>query len=193
MKRLVLILAFAAIAITNACQAAAQYNDVYRRGARLYSSDGTRLTPEQISAIFQSTDGLSYRDWVKNSRGFRAGKGLLIASGSLTGAGLVTLGVGAVGLAVEGIAFGIGAGMVAPIAAATGETPEITYDSKFRGVAIAGLVMSATGMAGLITGATVYCVYRKRLNGMVDTYNETAAASLSFGMQRNGVGLSLNF
>ena len=73
MKRLVLILAFAAIAITNACQAAAQYNDIYRKGARLYSSDGTRLSPEQISAIFQSTDGLSYRDWVKNSRGFRAG------------------------------------------------------------------------------------------------------------------------
>lgn len=193
MKRLILISFLAVIAMTDAFQASAQYNDIYRKGTKLFSSEGIQLTPEEVSVLFSSDEGLSYSDWEKYCTCFKAGKGLLIASGSLTGAGLLTLGIGAVGLMVEGISIGVGVGLLAPVMAISGETPEITYDSRFRGVAIAGLVMSGTGILGLATGTAVYCVYKKRLDNMVDAYNGTAEASLSFGLQRNGVGFALDF
>jgi len=184
MKRLILISLLAVIAMADALQASAQYNDIYRQGTKLFSSEGIQLTPEEVSMLFSSDEGLSYSDWEKYCTCFKAGKGLLIASGSLTGTGLLTLGIGAVGLMVEGISIGVGVGLLAP---------EITYDSRFRGVAIAGLVMSGTGILGLATGTAVYCVYKKRLDNMVDAYNGTAEASLSFGLQRNGVGFALDF
>lgn len=193
MKRLMLILVLAAIAMADAYLASAQYNDIYRRGAKLYSADGTMLTSGQVSAMFRNTEGLTYRDWVRDSRGFKAGKGLLIASGSLTGAGLLTLGVGAAGLLAEGLAVGVGAVFFAPLASLSGETPDFSIDSCFKGVAVAGLVMTGTGILGLATGATVYCVYRKRLDSMVEACNARPDVSLSVGLQRHGAGLALNF
>ena len=173
--------------------AMAQYNDIYRKGAKLYSSDGVLLTAEQISAMMNSVEGLSYETWVKNTKGFKAGKGLLIASGSLTGVGIVTLGIGAVGMMIEGLAVGIGTVFFAPLASLSGEELEVAMDSKFRGVAIAGLAMTGTGIAGLITGTTVYCVYKKRLNNMVDSCNSASHLNVSLGIQQHGVGLAVNF
>lgn len=193
MKKLVFLAVIAVMVLANALPAMAQYNDIYRKGAKLYSSDDVLLTAEQISAMMNSVEGLSYETWVKNTKGFKAGKGLLIASGSLTGAGIVTLGIGAVGMMMEGIAVGIGVTFVAPLASLSGEELEVAMDSKFRGVAIAGLAMTGTGIAGLITGTTVYCVYKKRLNNMVDSCNSASHLNVSLGMQQHGVGLAVNF
>lgn len=193
MKKLVFLAVIAVMALANSLPAMAQYNDIYRKGAKLYSSDDVLLTAEQISAMMNSVEGLSYETWVKNAKGFKAGKGLLIASGSLTGAGIVTLGIGAVGMMIEGLAVGIGTAFFAPLASLSGEELEVAMDSKFRGVAIAGLAMTGTGIAGLITGTTVYCVYKKRLNNMVDSCNSASHLNVSLGMQQHGVGLAVNF
>lgn len=193
MKKLVFLAVIAVMILANALPAMAQYNDIYRKGAKLYSSDDVLLTAEQISAMMNSVEGLSYETWVKNTKGFKAGKGLLIASGSLTGVGIVTLGIGAVGMMIEGLAVGIGTAFFAPLASLSGEELEVAMDSKFRGVAIAGLAMTGTGIAGLITGTTVYCVYKKRLNNMVDSCNSASHLNVSLGMQQHGVGLAVNF
>lgn len=193
MKKLVFLAVIAVMALANSLPAMAQYNDIYRKGAKLYSSDDVLLTAEQISAMMNSVEGLSYETWVKNTKGFKAGKGLLIASGSLTGVGIVTLGIGAVGMVIEGLAVGIGTAFFAPLASLSGEELEVAMDSKFRGVAIAGLAMTGTGIAGLITGTTVYCVYKKRLNNMVDSCNSASHLNVSLGMQQHGVGLAVNF
>ena len=193
MKKLVFLAVIAVMILANALPSMAQYNDIYRKGVKLYSSDGIMLTSEQISAMMNSVEGLSYETWVKNTKGFKAGKGLLIASGSLTGVGIVTLGIGAVGLMIEGLAVGIGTVFFAPLASLSGEELEVAMDSKFRGVAIAGLAMTGTGIAGLITGTTVYCVYKKRLNNMVDSCNSASHLNVSLGMQQHGVGLAVNF
>ena len=193
MKKLVFLTVIAVMALANSLPAMAQYNDIYRKGAKLYSSDDVLLTAEQISAMMNSVEGLSYETWVKNTKGFKAGKGLLIASGSLTGVGIVTLGIGAVGMMIEGLAVGIGTVFFAPLASLSGEELEVAMDSKFRGVAIAGLAMTGTGIAGLITGTTVYCVYKKRLNNMVDSCNSASHLNVSLGMQQHGVGLAVNF
>lgn len=193
MKKLVFLAVIAVMVLANALPAMAQYNDIYRKGVKLYSSDGIMLTLEQISALMNSVEGLSYETWVKNTKGFKAGKGLLIASGSLTGVGIVTLGIGAVGMMIEGLAVGIGTVFFAPLASLSGEELEVAMDSKFRGVAIAGLAMTGTGIAGLITGTTVYCVYKKRLNNMVDSCNSASHLNVSLGMQQHGVGLAVNF
>ena len=193
MKKLVFLAVIAVMILANALPSMAQYNDIYRKGVKLYSSDGIMLTSEQISAMMNSVEGLSYETWVKNTKGFKAGKGLLIASGSLTGVGIVTLGIGAVGMMIEGLAVGIGTVFFAPLASLSGEELEVAMDSKFRGVAIAGLAMTGTGIAGLITGTTVYCVYKKRLNNMVDSCNSASHLNVSLGIQQYGVGLAVNF
>ena len=193
MKKLVFLAVAAVMVLANSLPAMAQYNDIYRKGAKLYSSDDVLLTAEQISAMMNSVEGLSYETWVKNTKGFKAGKGLLIASGSLTGVGIVTLGIGAVGMMIEGLAVGIGTVFFAPLASLSGEELEVAMDSKFRGVAIAGLAMTGTGIAGLITGTTVYCVYKKRLNNMVDSCNSASHLNVSLGIQQYGVGLAVNF
>ena len=108
------MLLIAAMTMAAGTKASAQYADLARKGTSLYS--GTeKLTTGQMQALFDSTGGaVTYDAWRSASRGFNAGKGLLISFGALTGAGLLTTGIGAVGLMVEGVVVGIGTAMFAP-------------------------------------------------------------------------------
>ena len=128
MKKLVFLAVIAVMVLANALPAMAQYNDIYRKGAKLYSSDDVLLTAEQISAMMNSVEGLSYETWVKNTKGFKAGKGLLIASGSLTGVGIVTLGIGFRGVAIAGLAM-TGTGIAGLI---TGTTVYCVYKKRLN-------------------------------------------------------------
>ena len=193
MKKLVFLTAIAVMGLANALPSMAQYNDIYRENTKLYTSDNAMLTPGQICALMNSVDGLSYENRVKDARGYKTGKGLLIASGALAGAGILTLGIGAVGMMVEGVAVGIGITFFAPMAALVGEELEFAMSSKFRGVAIAGLAMAGTGIIGLAAGTTVYCVYKKKLNETVSACNNASHLNVSLGMQQHGAGLAVNF
>lgn len=170
---------------------------IYRKGANLYS-DGAMLTMEETENALNAA-GLQYADWEKAGTGFRTGKGLLIGFGSLTGAGLLTVGIGTVGMFIESTAFGVGVVFLAPLWALSGETPDMEFRSRFAGVATAGLLATGIGILGIASGTTVYCVYRKRLNRMADACNEACGiqsspdVQLTFGVQRHGVGLALSF
>ena len=194
MKRTIWVLLIAAMTMAAGTKASAQYADLARKGTSLYS--GTeKLTTGQMQALFDSTGGaVTYDAWRSASRGFNAGKGLLISFGALTGAGLLTTGIGAVGLMVEGVAVGIGTAMFAPLAVASGNDLGLDYDSKFAGVAVAGVCIVGAGLACMIAGTTVYCIYKKKLNDMTETCGRHASSvSLSFGPQKYGTGFALTF
>ncbi len=194
MKRTIWVLLIAAMTMAAGTKASAQYADLARKGTSLYS--GTeKLTTGQMQALFDSTGGaVTYDAWRSASRGFNAGKGLLISFGALTGAGLLTTGIGAVGLMVEGVAVGIGTAMFAPLAVASGNDLGLDYDSKFAGVAVAGVCMVGAGLACMIAGTTVYCIYKKKLNDMTETCGRyVSSVSLSFGPQKYGTGFALTF
>lgn len=194
MKRTIWVLLIAAMAMAAGTKASAQYADLARKGTSLYS--GTeKLTTGQMQALFDSTGGaVTYDAWRSASRGFNAGKGLLISFGALTGAGLLTTGIGAVGLMVEGVAVGIGTAMFAPLAVASGNDLGLDYNSKFAGVAVAGVCMVGAGLACMIAGTTVYCIYKKKLNDMTETCGRyVSSVSLSFGPQKYGTGFALTF
>ena len=194
MKRTIWVLLIAAMTMAAGTKASAQYADLARKGTSLYS--GTeKLTTGQMQALFDSTGGaVTYDAWRSASRGFNAGKGLLISFGALTGAGLLTTGIGAVGLMVEGVAVGIGTVMFAPLAVASGNDLGLDYNSKFAGVAVAGVCMVGAGLACMIAGTTVYCIYKKKLNDMTETCGRyVSSVSLSFGPQKYGTGFALTF
>ena len=194
MKRTIWVLLIAAMTMAAGTKASAQYADLARKGTSLYS--GTeKLTTGQMQALFDSTGGaVTYDAWRSASRGFNAGKGLLISFGALTGAGLLTTGIGAVGLMVEGVAVGIGTAMFAPLAVASGNDLGLDYNSKFAGVAVAGVCMVGAGLACMIAGTTVYCIYKKKLNRMTAVCNDSVSeVQLSFGMKDHGIGFSLEF
>ena len=194
MKRTIWVLLIAAMTMAAGTKDSAQYADLARKGTSLYS--GTeKLTTGQMQALFDSTGGaVTYDAWRSASRGFNAGKGLLISFGALTGAGLLTTGIGAVGLMVEGVAVGIGTAMFAPLAVASGNDLGLDYDSKFAGVAVAGVCMVGAGLACMIAGTTVYCIYKKKLNDMTETCGRyVSSVSLSFGPQKYGTGFALTF
>lgn len=188
------MLLIAAMTMAAGTKASAQYADLARKGTSLYS--GTeKLTTGQMQALFDSTGGaVTYDAWRSASRGFNAGKGLLISFGALTGAGLLTTGIGAVGLMVEGVAVGIGTVMFAPLVVASGNDLGLDYNSKFAGVAVAGVCMVGAGLACMIAGTTVYCIYKKKLNDMTETCGRyVSSVSLSFGPQKYGTGFALTF
>ena len=174
MKKLLVFLIAVAVMMAESINATAQYaTPLYRKGTSLYS-DGTKLTKEQMQVLLDGTDGLSYSDWKKASAGFNAGKGLLIGFGALTGTGLVTLSVGVVGVMMEGIAVGT---ILGPVSAMTGEP--LDYKSKFAGAVQAGVYMIGGGLLCMVTGTTVYCVYKKKLKNMTELCNGSSKPLIS--------------
>ena len=198
-RRAVFLLSFIVSVTLSGVSANAQYISdmpedwpVVRKGADFYAN-GEILTPEQLGSLLSYTDGITLSQVEQYQKGFRTGKGLLIGFGSLTGAGLLTLGVGAVGVFVVAIALGIGVSLFAPLYAVSGDSPDASLNSGFIYVAYAGLAAAGGGVLGLAAGTAVYCVYKKRLNRVADSVNASREVRLSFGVQKYGAGLALNF
>lgn len=171
------------------------YDAVERRGKNFYRAD-ILLGQEDLEPLLSATP-YTYQDVEKYCRGFSAGKGLLIGFGSLAGAGLVTAGVGVVGLMIEAVAAGVGTAFMVPVFAMAGD-PEagvVPFEAKFAPVAGVGAVMFCTGVLGLVAGTTVFCVYKARLNKVERAINDSSSQrmNLSFGAQRHGIGFALNF
>lgn len=177
--------------LASSMTASAQYNDVYRRGADFYAG-GELLSEDRIVAMLDGS-GYTLADVERYQKGFRTGKGLLIGFGSLTGAGLLTLGVGATGVMVEAIAAGIGGAMLSPLYALGGKSPDMSFDSKFAGVAVGGLCATCVGVLGMVAGTTVLCISKKHLNSVADACGSACGTQLSFGAQQYGVGLAVAF
>lgn len=189
MKTTLLVGAILCALLSTGIKASAQHNEIYRSGADLFSC-GTKLTSGQVYELLSGVDEATFVKWDKARSGFKTGKGLLIGSGVLTGAGLVTLGVGVTGMMLEGVAMGIGSIFVVPLAAVTGEIPDISPSGRYTAAATAGLIITGAGILGLAVGTTVFCISKHRMNKIVSGYNKTL---LSFGIQQHGAGISLVF
>ena len=162
------------------------------KGAYFYDGD-ERLCPAQLAGFLAHTDFTSAQV-EKYQKGFNAGKGLLIGFGSLTGAGLITAGIGVAGVMVEAIAVGVGTAFLAPLFAGSESSLDMQFESKFIYVTYAGLAAAGVGILGLAAGTTVYCVYKKRLNRVKDALNSRPVdIQVSVGAQKHGVGLAVNF
>lgn len=199
----VFILISVVLLVFSCMSAHAQYKDmpltsggkqIELKGAYFYDGD-ERLCPAQLAGFLAHTDFTS--DQVeKYQKGFNAGKSLLIGFGSLTGAGLITTGVGVIGVMVEAIAVGVGTAFLAPLFVFAGSEPssDMQFESKFIYVTYAGLAAAGVGILGLAAGTTVYCVYKKRLNRVEDALNSRPVdIQVSVGAQKHGVGLAVNF
>ncbi len=189
MKTTLLLTVLLSTLLSTGIAASAQHNSIYRSGADLFSGR-TRLTSGQVYELMSGIDGVTFEEWEKARSGFRTGKGLLIGSGIIAGAGLVTLGIGAAGMMLEGVAIGIGSAFFAPVTALTGEVPDLGPSGKFAAAATAGLCITGAGILGLAAGTAVFCIYRNRMDTIVSRCNK---ASLSFGVQEHGAGISLVF
>ena len=197
MKKIVFILVFIAGMTAGVHSASAQYcmdyGTISRKGADLYSGE-TKLSAEEVCSLLAETAEIPYSYYESTRKGFNAGKGMLIGFGALTGAGLVTLGVGAAGMFLEGMATGIGMIFTIPLAAMTGEKAEIDFNYRFYQVTMAGLIATGTGIRSLAAATAVFCVYKKRMNGIVKSCNYARLpVMLSCGAQKNGIGLAVNF
>lgn len=199
----VFILTSIVLLVFSCMSAHAQYKDmpltsggkqIELKGAYFYDGD-ERLCPAQLAGFLAHTDFTSAQV-EKYQKGFTAGKGLLIGFGSLTGAGLITAGIGVVGVMAEAIAVGVGTAFLAPLFVFAGSesSSDMQFESKFIYVTYAGLAVAGVGILGLAAGTTVYCVYKKRLNRVKDALNSRPVdIQVSVGAQKHGVGLAVNF
>lgn len=173
------------LALSSALNASAQYKDessvMKIKGSKVYLGD-EKQTLEQAQLLFsdvagidRSADYLKYRHWYKAGLGMTIGGASLMALGGLT----------YLGTAVYAIIAGV------PLALTGNDMP--------AGVDIAAwtsVISLIGGAAVTIAGIPVLCIYENKLDDMADEYNSSRpvpSATLSFGTQRNGIGLALNF
>jgi hypothetical protein len=191
MKRIIISL----ILMTISLGAWAQYagtGTIKRVGSHI-EMNGEKLSPEAQSTLLSNIGGQDYyADWEKARKGRSTGMGLTIGGGSAVVVGGAALVVGltasAVGAATGGIVGSIGGQESAQQAAEEGAK---AGDPIITG----GLIASALGVAAMGAGIPKIVKNVKKLNGIVNTYNNGGqpSAQVSFGATGNGIGLALRF
>ena len=158
-----------------------------------------KLTPEQVAYVLSDIDGVDYNDeWNELNRNRKKGVGLIVGGSIAAGTGAVVF-LGAA--LVEVIVFVLGA----PLAAMdeSGESMEkfeADLNRQFAPWYIGSGIVAGAGTACLIAGIPTTVKYGKKMNAIVNHYNESHApaaslpeVTLNFGRTANGVGLTLNF
>ena len=164
-----------------------------RRVGSHIEMNGERLSPEAQATLLSNICGQDHNaDWEKARKGRSTGMGLTIGGGSAVVVGGAALVVGltasAVGAATGGIVGSIGGQESAQHGAEEGAKagePIIT----------GGLIASALGIAAMGAGIPMIVRNVKKLNGIVNAYNNGGqpSAQVSFGATENGIGLALKF
>ena len=205
MKRLFLILILALVSVA----ANAQFVDagipegaLKRKGSLMKTVDKTnkvKLTPEQVAYVLHDIDGVDYNDeWYELNRTRKKGVGLIVGGSIAAGAGALVF-VGAA--VVEVLVFVLGA----PLASMdeSGESMEefkANLEKEFAPWYIGSGIVAGAGTACAIAGIPTTVSSCKKMNAIVNRYNETRApesslpaVTLNFGRTANGVGFTLNF
>ena len=158
-----------------------------------------KLTPEQVAYVLSDIDGVDYNDeWNELNRNRKKGVGLIVGGSIAAGTGAVVF-LGAA--LVEVIVLVLGA----PLAAMdeSGESMEkfeADLNRQFAPWYIGSGIVAGAGTACLIAGIPTTVKYGKKMNAIVNHYNESHApaaslpeVTLNFGRTANGDGLTLNF
>lgn len=173
----------------------AQYvgSGTIRRSGSHIEMDGERLTPEAQAALLADIGGVDYNsEWSMAKKGRNTGLGLVIGGGvaALGGGAVVLLGLttSLLGAAVGGAAGSLGGQEGAHHGAEAG--------AKAGGPIItAGLITTGLGIVATGVGIPMLVKNGKKLNSIVDTYNNGGrpSAQIGFGATGNGIGLAIVF
>ena len=206
MKKIVLMLTLAVISTVTA-YAQFAYPSIpegalKRKGGVMKTVDKTnkvKLSSDQVAYILSDIEGVDYNDeWNELNRNRKKGVGLIVGGSIAAGTGAVVF-LGAA--LVEVIVFVLGA----PLAAMdeSGESMEkfeADLNRQFAPWYIGSGIVAGAGTACLIAGIPTTVKYGKKMNAIVNHYNESHApaaslpeVTLNFGRTANGVGLTLNF
>ena len=194
----------------------------------LDKTNKVKLTPEQVAYVLHDIDGVDYNDeWNQLNRTRKKGVGLIVGGSIAAGTGaLVFVGAavevddttsdadGGVDDAAEGAesadaALDIDGHEVfvlgAPLASMdeSGESMEefkANLEKEFAPWYIGSGLVTGAGAACAIAGIPTTVSSCKKMNAIVNRYNETRTpeaslpeVTLNFGRTANGVGLTLNF
>ena len=204
MKKFLLILALAMVSVAAHAQFAPTVPEgaLKRKGSVMKTLDKTnkvKLTPEQVACVLSDIDGVDYNDeWQALNRTRKKGVGLIVGGSIAAGTGAVVF-LGAAVVEVLVLILG------APIASMdeSGESMEefkANLEKEFAPWYIGSGIVTGAGAACAIAGIPTTVSSCRKMNAIVNRYNETRtpAASLpevtlNFGRTANGVGLTLNF
>ena len=197
MKRLILT----AFLCLSALVASAQYvvdhdHDIQLKGSRVFV-DGERVGNDIVLESLTASCGDDVAKlWAKNRRAYKAGLGLTIAGSSLEFLGGMSIVGGILTTAVGGMyvpILGIGAIISGDYSGVKDVSDEIFGTAEVL-VSVGGYAALA-GLAMLASGIPTMCVYKKKLNGMVQEYGPgfTSDVNLTLGPAPNGFGFTLNF
>lgn len=176
--------------------ASAQYTDdtqsILRRKRAGLTLDGQKLSAEEQAQLLSDIGGLDYTEqWNRYARGRRTGIALISV-------GAATAAAGAAVVAGTGLVYVVGLIIVAPVAGVSDNGDEVVddYGRSFRPWFTGGFIALGAGAAVAVAGIPVTVKNCRRMNGIVDRYNEEytqPAAELAFGATGNGIGLMLRF
>lgn len=204
MKKFLLILALATVSVAAHAQFAGSVPEgaLKRKGSVMKTLDKTnkvKLTPEQVAYVLHDIDGVDYNDeWNQLNRTRKKGVGLIVGGSIAAGTGALVF-VGAA--VVEVLVFVLGA----PLASMdeSGESMEefkAKLEKEFAPWYIGSGLVTGAGAACAIAGIPTTVSSCKKMNAIVNRYNETRTpeaslpeVTLNFGRTANGVGFTLNF
>jgi hypothetical protein len=132
--------------------------------------------------------------WNRYRNGYRTGLGLTIAGGSCMVLGGTAAVIG--GLAALGTVMYFP--LIGTIGSMAGSDPNDMLDTMLEGPALLadiGGVVALGGLAMLVSGIPVMCVYKNRMTDHFNTYGSGIVneVNLTFGPQSRGIGFALNF
>ena len=195
MKRLVIILLSCLMASTASAQYAMNSDTyVYLDGSRVFAG-WEKIDNDYFVHYLSDRYGEDAGDaWNRYRNGYRTGLGLTIAGGSCMVLGGTAAVIG--GLAALGTVMYFP--LIGTIGSMAGSDPNDMLDTMLEGPALLadiGGVVALGGLAMLVSGIPVMCVYKNRMTDHFNTYGSGIVneVNLTFGPQSRGIGFALNF
>ena len=178
----------------------AQFNDTeftgilerHNGGMRM---DGTDLTPDEMAVILADVNGVDRTaDWYKYKGKRALGEGLIIGGSATAAAGAVVF----VGTGVVWVLCAALGGGLAGALGGDGQEAVDDISKQFEPWFIGSGALTIAGAGAAIAGIPILVSNNKKLNGIVNEWNEvnapkTEEVSLNFGAAPSGVGFTLNF
>lgn len=195
MKKIFMVILAAVVSLTAAAQYAMNSDTyVYLDGSRVFAG-WEKIDNDDFVHYLSDRYGEDAGDaWNRYRNGYRTGLGLTIAGGScmvLGGTAAVIGGMAALGTVMY-------FPLIGTIGSMAGSDPNDMLDTMLEGptlLADIGGVVALGGLAMLVSGIPVMCVYKNRMTDHFNTYGSGIVneVNLTFGAQSRGIGFALNF
>lgn len=205
MKKWFLILALAMVSVA----AHAQFISTVPEGAlkrkggvmkTLDKENPVKLSPEQVAYVLSDIDGVDYNEeWQALDKKRKTGVGLIVGGSIAAGTGAVFF----LGTTIVHVLVLILGAPITAIADDSGEaTKKMEEDlrKQFAPWYIGSGIVAGAGTVCAIAGIPTTVSNCKKMNAIVDRYNESHApaaslpeVTLKFGRTSNGIGFALNF